>query len=55
MADQGLFMPSGSGGLMRYNEEYKSKIMLTTTHVLVFLIIILGFVAVLKIFFPLSI
>ena len=52
MADQGLFMPSGSGGLMRYNEEYRSRFMLTPTHVLVFLISILAFVAVLKIFFP---
>jgi len=53
MASQGLFLPSGSGGLMRYNEEYKSSLMLTPTHIIVFLVIILAFVAVLKIFFPL--
>jgi len=51
MAGSGLLMPSGSGGLMRYNEEYKSKIMLTPTHVVILIgIVVLG-LAALKIMF----
>jgi len=46
-----ISMPSGSGGLMRYNEEYPSKFMLKPTHVVLFIIAIIAFVAVLKIFF----
>ena len=40
MADQ-ISMPAGFGGLMRFNEEYESKIMLKPTHVVVFVILIL--------------
>jgi preprotein translocase subunit Sec61beta len=50
MADN-IFLPSGSGGLMRYSEEYKSKIMLNPSHVVAFIIAVIAFVAVLKIFF----
>ena len=53
MADN-IFMPSSGGGLMRYNEEYKSKLMLKPSHVVLLIILILGFAAVLKIFFPIS-
>lgn len=52
MADNLIHMPSGMGGLMRYNEEYKSKIMITPTQVVLFMILIMVFVFVLKIFFP---
>jgi len=54
MADN-LFMPSSGGGLMRYNSEYKSKFMLKPSHVVLFLILILGLLAVLKLFFPISV
>ena len=54
MADNMISMPSGMGGLMRYNEEYKSKFMLKPAHVITFIIAILVFVAVLKIFFPIA-
>jgi preprotein translocase subunit Sec61beta len=54
MADN-LFMPSSGGGLMRYNEEYKSKFMLKPAHVILFIILILGLAAVLKIFFPVTV
>ncbi len=47
-----FFLPSGSGGLMRYNEEYQSRVILKPSYVVVFLILIVAFVAVLKIFFP---
>jgi len=53
MADN-LFLPSGSGGLMRYNEEYKSRFMIKPSHVVVFILALVGLVAVLKIFFPLT-
>ena len=48
----GISMPSSSGGLMRYNEEYKSSIKLKPTHVVLFIIAIVAFVTILKIFFP---
>ena len=51
MADSGIMMPSGSGGLMRYNEEYKSKFMLSPNHVLIMIIAIIIGMAILKIVF----
>jgi preprotein translocase subunit Sec61beta len=51
MANQGLSMPSGAGGLMRYSDEYKSSFMLKPSHVVIFIIAVIVFVAVLKIFF----
>ena len=53
MADN-IFMPSSGGGLMRYNDEYKSKFMLKSSHVVLFIIAILGLSAVLKLFFPIT-
>ena len=43
MADNKIHMPSGYGGLMRFDEEYESKIMLKPTHVIAFVIFILAF------------
>ncbi|MDD5193519.1 MAG: preprotein translocase subunit Sec61beta [Candidatus Nanoarchaeia archaeon] len=51
MANNMINMPSGMGGLMRYNEEYKSKLMITPTQVVIFMILIAVFVFILKIFF----
>jgi len=51
---QQMQMPSSFGGLMRYGEEYKSRIMFSPTQVIVFLIFVVGFVAVLKSFFPIG-
>jgi preprotein translocase subunit Sec61beta len=50
----GISTPSSSGGLMRYNEEYKSAFRLKPAHVVLFLILVVAFVAALKIFFPLA-
>jgi len=47
-----IAMPSGSGGLMRYNEEYRSALRLKPAYVVLFLILIVAAVAVLKLFFP---
>jgi len=54
MAQESIQMPGAFGGLMRYNEEYKSKFMLKPSHVVMFIIFILVFVGVMKIFFPLA-
>ncbi len=51
MAGSGLLMPSGSGGLMRYNQEYKSKFMLSPTHVVVIIVTVVLGLAILKIMF----
>ncbi|MCK5624414.1 preprotein translocase subunit Sec61beta [Candidatus Pacearchaeota archaeon] len=42
MADNKINMPSGFGGLMRYQEEYASKFNLKPTHVVIFIILIIG-------------
>jgi len=52
MAQQGIHMPSGMGGLMRYGEEYNSRFKLNPSHVILFIIAIIAFVAILKLFFP---
>lgn len=54
MAQQGIQMPGSFGGLMRYSEEYKSKIMLKPSHIILFIILIVTFVVILKLFFPLG-
>ncbi len=54
MASQGFSMPSSYGGLMRYNEEYRSSLMFTPTQVVLFIIIIIAFVAGMKLFWPIG-
>ena len=49
MAD-GLNLPSGTGGLVRFKEEYQSKFNLKPTHVVGFVILILAFRIALGIF-----
>lgn len=49
---QGVNVPAGFGGLMRFNEEYHSKIQLKPAHVIVFVIMIIVFVLFLRVFFP---
>ena len=41
--DNRINMPSGFGGLMRFNEEYDSKFNLKPTHVIGFVIFIVAF------------
>ena len=50
MAEQ-VNMPAGFGGLLRYKEEYPSKLMLKPVHVIVFIILIIVFSIILRIFF----
>lgn len=54
MANNMINLPSGGGGLMRYNEEYKSKFMLKPAHVILFVILVIAFVLFLKLFFPIT-
>ena len=54
MANTGLSMPSSGGGLMRYNEEYKSSLMLKPSHVILFIILVIAVTVVFKIFWPLA-
>ena len=54
MANQGFNMPSSGGGLIRYNEEYKSKLMLKPSHIVLFIILIIAFVTILKLFYPVA-
>jgi preprotein translocase subunit Sec61beta len=49
-----ISMPSGFGGLLRYDQEYKSKFKLKPEHVIVFVVAIVVFYLVLKIFFPIA-
>jgi len=53
--DSGISMPGGFGGLMRYNEEYNSKLKIKASWVIVFVILIILFVLVLNIFFPVKV
>lgn len=48
--DNKISMPAGFGGLMRFDEEYASKINLKPTHIIVFIILIVAFRIVLGIF-----
>lgn len=47
-------MPGTFGGLMRYDEEYPSRFILSPWHVIAFMVIIIVFVLALKIFWPVS-
>jgi len=54
MAQQAMQMPSSFGGLMRYGEEYKSRFRLSPVQVVIFIVLIITFVASMKIFFPIG-
>lgn len=54
MADNKISMPGAFGGLMRYDEEYQSKIMLSPVQIIIFVVLIAIFVLFLKMFFPVS-
>jgi len=51
MASDGkINLPGGMGGLMRYDEEYDTKLKLSPTHVIIFIVLIVLFVLGLKLF-----
>ena len=41
MADERVQLPSGMGGLVRYFDDYKSKIMFKPEHVVAFIILVI--------------
>lgn len=43
MADNRIQMPAGFGGLMRFDEEYASKINFKPTHIIAFIILLIAF------------
>lgn len=51
MADTGVNLPGGFGGLTRFSEEYESKINLKPTHVIGFVILIILFRVLLSVFY----
>ena len=51
MADNRIQMPAGFGGLMRFNEEYRSKITLKPVHIVVFAILIIAFRVLLELIY----
>ena len=53
MAQNKMQMPGVFGGLMRYDEEYKSRFVITPTQVMGFVVAIIVIVLLLKVFFPL--
>lgn len=50
MADSGINVPSGFGGLVKFKEEYESKFNLKPIHVVVFVILIVAFRVALPLF-----
>lgn len=53
-SDNKIHMPGAFGGLMRYDEEYTSRFMITPMQVVGFIIAIILFVLALKLFFPIT-
>ena len=53
-ADNRIHMPGVFGGLMRYDDEYSSRFMISPAAVIGFVIAVVAFVLVLKIFFPVN-
>ena len=52
MAENKIRMPGGFGGLMRYDDEYKSRIAISPGQVVGFVVLVILFVLVLKLFWP---
>ena len=52
--DNNISMPGVFGGLMRYNEEFDSKIKISPMHVILFAILLALGVLALEMFFPLA-
>lgn len=52
--DSGINMPGGFGGLMRYNEEYDSKLKIKPIWVVGLIILIVLFIIALNVFWPIT-
>ena len=49
-SDSKINLPGGMGGLMRYDEEYDTKLKLTPAHVIAYIIVVILFVLALSLF-----
>lgn len=54
MTESRMQMPSGFGGIMRYDAEYKSRFMLSPSAVIAFLVFLLVFAIALRVLFPIT-
>lgn len=54
MVDNKISLPGSSGGLVRFDEEYKSRFMISPTAVIAFIVIVILLVIALKIFMPVA-
>ena len=54
MASEGVSMPGAFGGLMRFSEEYDSKIKFKPGHVIAFVVAIILFVLALNLLRPIA-
>ncbi|MFH0831305.1 MAG: preprotein translocase subunit Sec61beta [archaeon] len=50
MAQENIRMPSGTGGLVNYYDEYKSKLQIKPAHVVMFIILAVVFEIALRAF-----
>jgi len=50
MANTGINLPGAFGGLTSFREEYDSKFKLKPSHIILFVVLILGFRMVLPLF-----
>lgn len=41
MADEGIRMPMGTGGLLRYYDEYKSKVQIKPHYVIIMIVAVI--------------
>jgi len=54
MAQDKINMPSGYGGLLRYDEEMPSKFVLKPSHIVIFVVAIVVVALILKFAFPIT-
>lgn len=50
MANTGINLPAGFGGLTSFREEYDSKFKLKPSHIILFVVLIVAFRVVLSVF-----
>ena len=54
MADNKMSLPGSFGGIMRYDEEYESKFMLSPNHVIAYIILVVVVVIGLRLFWTVA-
>ena len=51
MADNGISTPAGIGGLMRFNEEYPSRLKISPEQVVILIVAVIVIMTVIKLMF----